>query len=137
VHAVAFSNDGQVLAAGSNWCRPTPRAPICFGELKLWDVASGRERSTLKGEFGYLRGLAISPDKKTLAVLGFTNGNEDQLTVLDVTKGGEVLRHKGKRNSLLAVSFTANGMLFLVDSPDRKTLRLWELPHRKEGQPAP
>src|SRR5262249_6384642 len=39
------------------------------GDVKLWDVASGRERAALSGPFGLVLTMAISPDGKTLALL--------------------------------------------------------------------
>jgi hypothetical protein len=59
------------------------------------------------------------------------------LKLLDVTTGREVLRHKGKRNSLLAARFAADGTLYLLESLDPKTLKLWELSRRKEGKKGP
>jgi WD40 repeat protein len=134
VHAVAFSNDGRTLAAASSWSRYTPRAWISSGEVKLWDVATGRERIKFPGDFGRVFGLAISPDEKALAVLDAGDREADaELKLLEVTTGREVLRHKGKGHSLLAVTFAADGTLYLVESLDRKTLKLWEFPRRKEG----
>ena len=138
VHAVAFGNDGRVLAAASSWSRYTPRAWVPSGEVKLWDVASGRERFKFPGDFGWVFDLAVSPDGKAVAVLdGWDRDADTELKLLDVTTGREVLRQKGKGRSLLAVTFATDGTLYLVESVDRKTLKLWELPRRKEeGKPA-
>jgi WD40 repeat protein len=65
VGALAFAPDCKTLASGSN-----------DGAVKLWDVATGRERATLlnpffagrpeKGRFR-VESLAFTPDGRTLA----------------------------------------------------------------------
>jgi hypothetical protein len=70
VEALAFTADGKTLASaggdshskdresrlGSNW-----------GQVKLWDMASGRVKATLKGFPAPPRSMAFAPDGKTLA----------------------------------------------------------------------
>jgi WD40 repeat protein len=139
VHALAFSSDNRVLAAASTWSRNSPGPWIFTGQVKLWDVATARERITFKGDFGRVFGLTLSPDGKSLAVLdaGATTDADAELKLLDTVGGREVLRHKCKARWLLAVSFGADGTLFLVESADRKTIKLWELPRRKDGEKVP
>ena len=57
VYSVAFSPDGKLLASvGDN-----------DSTIKLWDVATGKERATLKGHKHDVMSVAYSPDGKTLA----------------------------------------------------------------------
>ena len=53
---MAFSPDGTVLATGSHDLT-----------IKLWDVATGRERATLRGHTGNVYTVAFSPDGSLLA----------------------------------------------------------------------
>src|SRR2546430_17696837 len=55
--SLAFSPDGRTLASGS-WFD---------GEIRLWDVATGKNTATLKGHDGDVTSVAFSPDGKTLA----------------------------------------------------------------------
>jgi WD40 repeat protein len=55
VWAVAFSADGKLLAAESEW-----------GMLKLWDVSTGKEKATLKHTPNVMPCLAISGDSRRL-----------------------------------------------------------------------
>ena len=54
---VKFTPDGQTLASCSR-----------DGTVKLWDVATGRERITLYGRFGGISWMMFSPDGRTLAL---------------------------------------------------------------------
>jgi WD40 repeat protein len=68
VDGVAFSPDGKRLACGSATFDSTKRV-YGAGELKVWDVETGRELLVLKGHNG-LTGVAYSPDGKRLASVG-------------------------------------------------------------------
>jgi WD40 repeat protein len=53
--SVAFSPDGKTLASASD-----------DKTVKLWDVASGKERATLQGHTQAVMSVAFSPDGRTL-----------------------------------------------------------------------
>ena len=56
VDALAISRDGQTLVSGS------------YDHLvKVWDVAAGKERLTLKGHRNLVSAVAISPDGRLIA----------------------------------------------------------------------
>src|SRR4051794_2330707 len=63
VFSVAFNPDGRTLASGSG-------GPG-WGEIKLWDVATGKEQATLQGHTRSVFSVAFSPDGKTLASRDF------------------------------------------------------------------
>jgi WD40 repeat protein len=58
-NALAFAPDGRTLAtAGVDRC------------IKLWDLATGKELSTLRDEVGWVKSLVFSPDGSRLAYSG-------------------------------------------------------------------
>jgi WD40 repeat protein len=57
--SLAFSPDGRFLAAGS-----------ADGEVRLWEVADGREVACMDWQIGAVHGLAFSPDGMTAAAAG-------------------------------------------------------------------
>jgi WD40 repeat protein len=122
VLSVAFSPDGKTLASGGGAIHAGEYNP---GELKLWDVATGKERATLKGHT-IVVSVAFSPDGKTLA-----SGSQDETVKLwDVATGKERATLKGHTSGVMSVAY----------SPDGETLALGQSgPHgqavgRGDGQ---
>lgn len=62
----AFSPDGKTIATGG-W----------DGIVRLWEVATGKERRALAGHIGYVNCLAFSPDGKKLA-----SGSQDTTALI-------------------------------------------------------
>ncbi len=62
---MVFSPDGKTLASGGR----------CISEIRLWDVAAGKQTTTLPGHDEYgIEALAFSPDGKTLTSVGYFGG---------------------------------------------------------------
>jgi hypothetical protein len=57
VQCLAFSPDGKILAAG-----------LGDGETRLWELLTGKEQASLKGDNDKVFSVAFTPDGKTLAV---------------------------------------------------------------------
>jgi RNA polymerase sigma factor (sigma-70 family) len=95
ISGVAFSPDGRLLASGSlNMTKQV-------GEVKVWDVASGKERAAFKlGEAGgAVWSIAFSPDGKLLAAsgdLGRVPGPDDEDRTFGVVTVWELATSKEK-----------------------------------------
>jgi WD40 repeat protein len=112
VYAVAFSPDSGTLATGG-----------ADGTGRLWDVASGRER-TRWPKRGRVLAVAFAPDGRTLA----SAPAGGPVLVWDVLTGQERLILEG---CYPAVAFAPDGQTLATGSPDGG-VQLWDL---ATGQP--
>jgi WD40 repeat protein/tRNA A-37 threonylcarbamoyl transferase component Bud32 len=60
ITVIAVSPDGKLVASGSGELRVKARAPSDF-TVRIWDVATGKQKHRLEGHKGTLRGLCFSP----------------------------------------------------------------------------
>ncbi len=133
VTAVAFSPDGNTLAAGSG---------PADGRIYLRDAATGRVLRKLQGHTAEVHSLRYSPDGLLLA-----SGSDDRTTRLwDVKTGNQVYRFPGDGRAL---AFSPDGRLLAATAlkvrafdeggRDRKarsdgTIRLWIVATGKEAR---
>jgi WD40 repeat protein len=104
VRAVAFSADGAVLATADTG-----------GTVKLWDVATGKERATLPASSGAVLSLALSADGTLLAV-----GNEEGiLTVWQTATHQQRFRCQAHKGGVLALTFSPDGSRLVSGGGDR------------------
>jgi WD40 repeat protein len=64
--SVAFSPDGKTVAS-AGWIWGAKEEYPVGGELKLWDVAAGKNTATFRSGTSFVHSVAFSPDGKTLA----------------------------------------------------------------------
>ncbi len=127
---VAFSPDGRLVAA-----RGGGRDN---GTVQMWEVASGREVTALRGGAGCLTGIAFSPDGRLIATgsLGNpTGGVAGKLVVWELASGKQLARVEGHRGWLLTVAFTPDGRRLVTGATDTTAL-VWEVPELTRGAPA-
>ncbi len=103
-------------------------------EVTVWDPATGQVRQLLRGDAAHAAGLAVAPDGRTLALIGF-----NALRVYDLAETKTTLRWSIPTKATLrwSVPGPANALAF---SPDGRTLavgwghavRLWDCHTGKE-----
>ena len=88
---MAFSPDGTILVSGS-W----------DNTIKLWDVATRREITTLKGHTNGVHSVAFSPDGTMIA-----SGSQDNTIKLwDVATRREITTLEGHMDWIDSVAFS-------------------------------
>jgi WD40 repeat protein len=101
VMCAAFSPDGKTLVSGGNGGDP--------GNVRVWDVATGKERLALKAHDGsVVNAVAVAPDGRSFASGGGGNGAVT-LTLWDLTTGKELRQLGGKDNGVHSVAFSPDG----------------------------
>jgi uncharacterized protein (TIGR03067 family) len=104
VSCVAFSPDGKTLGTGTKGYDPDTQKGT--GEVKLWDVATGKEKASLKG----LYALAISPDFKTVAAVA----KDRMVTLVELATGKEKVSLKAPAGTVLSVAFSPDGKFIAI-----------------------
>ena len=91
------------------------------GQVKLWDVATGREIGAIKGHGRGVSKVAFSRDGKLLA----SGGTDNTIKIWDVATRTEVRTLTGHTSSIESIDFTPDGRLLASASEDGSTF-LWD-----------
>jgi WD40 repeat protein/tRNA A-37 threonylcarbamoyl transferase component Bud32 len=110
VLGVAFSPNGERFVTASR-----------DQMAKVWETATGKPLSTLKGHSSYLGSAAFSPDGQRIVT-----GCDDQTAkVWNATTGKELFTLKGHRAGVNAVAFSPDGKWIVTGSED-STAKVWD-----------
>jgi WD40 repeat protein/tRNA A-37 threonylcarbamoyl transferase component Bud32 len=123
VNSVCWSPDGKRLAStSSHFDVPTQRG---YGEVRVWDAATGQQSLTLKGHINMATSACWSPDGKRLASTSGEPGRPGEVKVWDIVGGQEALSLRGHGLNVTSVCWTPDGKRLASVSPDQ-TVRVWD-----------
>ncbi|MEH2284097.1 MAG: NB-ARC domain-containing protein [Nostoc sp.] len=110
IHSVAFSPDGKFLATGDT-----------NSEVRLYQVADGKQLLTYKGHTGFIWPITFSPDGNFLA-----SGSDDQTVKLwDAGTGQCLATLQGHKGGIWSVAFSCQGTMLASGSEDF-SVKLWD-----------
>jgi WD40 repeat protein len=108
------SPDGRVLAV-SNYRS---------GAIILWDLASGRERMTLRGHSSRVDCLAFAADGRSLASAAV---DDESILIWDLATGRPRRRLTPPVSYLLTLAYSPDGRLLASASATEKCVRIWDV----------
>ncbi|MBX9788407.1 MAG: hypothetical protein K2Y37_05785 [Pirellulales bacterium] len=100
--------------------------PGLFGEVCVWEVATGSLLRSLRGHKDSLYALALSADDKLLATAGY----DQQIVLWDSVSGQQQATLSGHSGAVFDLQMRADGKLLASASADR-TVKLWDIPSRQ------
>jgi hypothetical protein len=116
VQSAAISPDNKYIVSGGD-----------DDDLRLWELATGKELKTFKGHTQPVWSVAFSPDGKFI----LSGGEDDIVRLWDVEKGVEIKQLRGHTDIINRVIFSPDGKK-AVSTADDKTARLWDLENGQE-----
>jgi WD40 repeat protein len=92
--------------------------------VMLWSMPTCVPAKTLKGHYGEVEAVAMTPDRSTLA----SGGLDETVRLWRVSDGGLMKVIEDHSNSINALAVTPDGKLLVSGSSDR-SIRFWNLPN--------
>jgi WD40 repeat protein len=111
--AIAFTPNGRSLVSAG-------------GPIRLFGLGRGPAR-TLKGPSIWVRSVAVSPDGKSIAVVG----TDAAVMLWDVASGERTVTLEGHTRAVSSLAFAPDGKTLASGSLDR-TVRLWDVAARSQ-----
>ena len=115
VWALAFSPDGQFLAAGDQ-----------AGSVKVWDVQERQVVAALEGDSRYVSAVAFSPDGRTLASAGY----DGQIKLWETVSDWTLLGTLQNRGTVYTLDFSPDGKALV--STGHGAVTLWAVDSGEE-----
>ncbi len=112
VLGAAVSPDGRMVATGGQ-----------DGVVRLWEIASGKERRAMYGDIASVGAVAFSTDGALLA----TGSNNGFIRLWDVASGHRLHSFDGHRGAVIAAAFAQRDSALITASADGTAL-IWDLP---------
>jgi hypothetical protein len=119
VFSLAITADGKTLVSGS-----------ADKTIKLWDLATGKEQTTLKWRASGVYSLSIAADSKILAAGSF----DGTIVLWDLATGKQLATLEGHSDDV-SVALTADGRTLASGSLDKtEAVKIWDVATGKPRQ---
>jgi WD40 repeat protein len=118
------SPDGKWLVAGTR-----PSYPPDPAVIKVWDVATGKEKASIKGTTRKIASLAVSPDGASLAMGGGFWNELGEIKIFDLATGRERATFIDHKDMVACVAFSLDGQWLVSAGGGQRTLgevRIWD-----------
>lgn len=108
LNGISYSADGKLLVAAGG-------TPARFGEIQVWDTASGKLKKSITTTNDTVFGGSVSPDAKTIAV----GATDNSVRLIDTASGKELQKIGNHEGWVLATVFGMDGKRVVSVSKDR------------------
>jgi WD40 repeat protein/serine/threonine protein kinase/tetratricopeptide (TPR) repeat protein len=115
VYGLAITPDGKTLVSGST-----------DASVRVWDVATGKERAVLSGHGAMIWSLAISPDGKIVA----SGSGDNTVKLWDLGTRELLATLAGRTEMVRSVAFSPDGKVLAAGTEDG-ALELWDVATRQ------
>ncbi len=113
-HAVAFSADDRLIAAGGR-----------NGAIRVWDVASGKLKVEITPHRNRIRSLEFTPDGRLISA-----GDDQRVFLIDPQNPDQLQAFPRQAAKLYATAILGNDLLATAGSDNR--IHIWQLATRQE-----
>lgn len=115
IHTLDFSPDGKRLISGSGEDHKD-------NSLRVWDLESGNQISTLAKKGGFIYSAAFSPDGKKIAAVSTFR----KVMLFDASGGSTITEFEVKGANLTKISFSVDGRRLLIGSSEG-VIRIYDI----------
>ena len=122
IRDIIVTDDGEIISASDD------------KTIRVWDIETGKEKRKILGQigadYGEIYAIALSPDKKYLAVGGFLGkngeGKSGRIRIYNYQTGELEKVLYGHKNIVADLSFSLDGKYLISGSGD-KTAKIWNV----------